>query len=469
MTPRLFVPSRTGLGLLAALALLAAPVAQAQLRMPGQPGPAATLRPAPAPTPAPTPSSAQRQADYIVAVVNTEPITNNEVRTRLARAEQQLAQQGGTQPSRSELIRLVLERMISEKAQLQLARETGVRVDDEAVDQAELGVARQNQIDRAELRRRLAQDGIALAQFREDLRNQIALTRLRERETQGRANVSDVEVEQFIREQAGNSATSTQEVNLAMVLVALPENSSEAPVATLQARAQRVADRARAGEDFAALAREFSEAADRGRNGGELGLRSADRYPPLFVEATQALRAGDIAGPVRSGAGFHILKVIEKRQGNLPSMTVTQTRARHILLRPGAQLSESAAGTRLADYKRRIQAGQADFAALAREQSQDGSAREGGDLGWVGPGQFVPEFEDVMNSLRPGQLSDPVVSRFGVHLIQVLERRDVRLSESELRELARSQLREKKMEEAFTAWAQDVRARAYVEIREQPQ
>jgi peptidyl-prolyl cis-trans isomerase SurA len=224
--------------------------------------------------------------------------------------------------------------------------------------------------------------------------------------------------------------------------------------------------RARAGEDFGTLAREFSDAPDRDKTGGQLGLRSADRYPPLFIQATQPLRAGDIAGPVRSDAGFHVLKVVDKRQASLPGMTVTQSQARHILLRPSAQLSESVAKERLTDFRRRILAGQADFGTLARENSQDGSAREGGDLGWASPGQFVPEFEDVMNRLAPGQISEPLVSRFGVHLIQLVARRETTLSPREQREIVRNLVREKKLDEAFKTWAQEVRGRAYVEFRD---
>ena len=200
-----------------------------------------------------------------------------------------------------------------------------------------------------------------------------------------------------------------------------------------------------------------------------VGLRTADRYPPLFVEATKTLREGGISEVVRSGAGFHVIKVVEKRQGGLPGIHVTQSHARHILLRPNAQLSETAARERLADFKKRIEAGQADFAALAREFSQDASGRNGGDLGWSNPGMFVPEFEATVDSLAPGKIADPIVSRFGVHLIQLLERRQSSLSQREQREIARNLVREKKLDEAYAQWAQDVRGRAYVEYREPPQ
>ena len=198
-----------------------------------------------------------------------------------------------------------------------------------------------------------------------------------------------------------------------------------------------------------------------------MGLRSAERYPPLFVEATLSLRAGDVAGPVRSGAGFHILKVIEKRQsGGVLDAVVAQTHARHILLRTTPQLSEAAAIEKLAGFRKRIVAGQADFATLARENSQDPSAREGGDLGWVSAGAFVPEFEKVMDALAPNEISEPLVSRFGVHLLQVLERRDAPVTPRDRREMVRGLLREKKQNEAYALWTQEVRGRAYVELRD---
>ena len=419
-----------------------------------------------APAAAP-PSSVQRQADYIVAIVNSEPVTNNEVRARLVRLEQQLAQQGTPMPPREELARQVLERVISEKAQLQLARETGIRADEGTVDQAEASVARQNQLDVPELRRKLVADGLSLAQFREELRNQIVLSRLREREVETRVKVSDTEVDQFIREQQGQPDAAPQEINLAMILVQVPETATDVQVGALRARAERLLARVKAGEDFAQIARESSDAPDRA-SGGVLGLRPIDRYPQLFLDATLNLPAGALSGVVRSPAGFHILKVLEKKQAGLPGAVVTQSRARHILLRTGPQLSETAARDRLAAIKRRIEGGEADFAAVARDVSQDGSAREGGDLGWANPGQFVPEFEDALNQLNPGQISPPVVSRFGVHLIQLVERRDNLLGQREQREIARNLLREKKIEEAYVDWARDVRGRAYVELREAP-
>lgn len=445
----------------AAQALALAAPASAQGLRPSQQG---ALRP-----PARVADNVPRSADYIVAIVNSEPITNNEVRMRMARFAQQLAQQGQALPPQGEFARQVLERLIVEKAQIQLARENGIKVEDASIDLAEQNVARQNGIDVAELRRRLSAEGVALAQFREDLRDQLLLTRLRERELESKVRVTDLEVDQFLAQmQSGNDPASV-EINLAHILVALPENATEAQVSTARARAQRVLERVRAGEDFARLAREFSDAPGAATNGGVVGLRSGDRLPPLFFQAVAALPEGGVSEIVRSGAGFHVLKVVEKRKPGLPGATVVQSHARHILLRPGPQLSERAAVARLAEYKKRVESGMADFAQLARENSADASAPNGGDLGWASPGLFVPEFEEVMNSLAPGKISDPVVSRFGVHLIQLVERRQATLSPREQREVARNMLREKKLDEYYVQWAQEVRGRAYVEFREPPQ
>jgi peptidyl-prolyl cis-trans isomerase SurA len=410
-----------------------------------------------------------RAADFIVAVVNSEPITNNEVQSLKLRLSKQLPP-GSPAPDTKVLTQQALDQLINEKAQLQQARDNGIRIDDAEVDQTELTIARQNQVSKEELYKRVAAEGLSVSAFREQLRSQLMISRLREREVDNRARVSDTDVEQFIQsQQAGKAAaTSSFDLNLAMILVAVPENASDKELADLQAKALQISKRAKAGENFASLAATFSQAADKGANGGEMGLRSADRYPSLFVEGTQKLSKGDVSEPLRSGAGFHILKVLDKKQSELSNVSITQTRARHILLRLSNELSEVAARNRLLTYKQRVQAG-SDFAELARQFSQDGSAQTGGDLGWASPGQFVPEFEEVMARLRPGQISDPLVSRFGVHLIQVLERRDVPLTLREQREMVRTQLREKKTEELYATWVDELRGRAYVELRDPPQ
>lgn len=406
-----------------------------------------------------------RQADFVVALVNSEPITNSELQTEVKRALQQLSQQRRPLPDKNELTRQVLERLIGDRIQLQLANQSGIRIDDAAVDLAEQNIARQNQLGVAELRRQLLADGVSASQFRAQLREQLTLTRLRERELDPRVRVTELDIDQYLREAQSNSDPATRQISLAQILVAVPDGASDAQVATLQARAEALLSRVRAGEDFNNLARAASDAPDRS-NGGQLGLRTADRYPTLFVDATRALAVGEVSALVRSGAGFHLLKVMERQDANLPPTAVTQTRSRHILLRPSAQLSEAAARDRLLAYRAQIQAGQADFAALARQHSQDGSAAQGGDLGWTSPGMFVPEFEQLMNRLAPGQVGEPLVSRFGVHLIEVLERRRVETSQREQREAVRGLLREKKLDEAYLLWAQDQRSRAYVELRE---
>lgn len=459
------------LGLVCLASFVTQGAAAQGLRPSGGAGAGLSRGPAAAPSytlPAPGTGSALRSADFIVAVVNSEPVTNNEVRARAVRVEQQMAQQGSPLPPRDLLAREVLERLIVEKIQLQLAREGGIRVDDYAVGQAEESVAKQNRVSVDEMHRRLAADGISKERFREELRNQLLLLRLRERDVQSRVRVSDLDVDQYLREQQAGADASKLEINLGHILVVVPENATPQQVEERRVRAQQAADKVRAGEDFAAVAREFSDAAEAKTSGGLLGLRPADRYPELFVSATAQLPLGGIAGPVRSPAGFHVLKLVDKTSAGVPAVAI-QSHARHILLRTGPQLTESAAAARLADYRRRVLAGQADFAELAREHSQDGSAKQGGDLGWSNPGRYVPEFEQAMNALKPGDVSEPLVSRFGVHLIQLLERRETKLTQREQRDMARDTVREKKVEEAFANWMQELRGRAYVEYREAPQ
>jgi peptidyl-prolyl cis-trans isomerase SurA len=409
--------------------------------------------------------AAIRSADFIVAVVNSEPITNKEVQTLASRLERE-AQAQGRLVSAPEAKQLALEQLINDKAQLQQARDAGIVVDEDALDQAEAGVASNNQLTREALRQRLQQDGVALGSFREQLRNQLLLTRVREREVEARIRISDIEVEQFLQEQLkAQAASAPVELNLAMILIAVPENSTEEQIKPLEARARDVALRARAGENFADLAKNFSQTADRGVSGGVMGLRPLDRYPELFVRAVAALPVGGVSEVLRSGAGFHVLKVLERQQAPATLM-VTQTRARHILLRLSPQLTQAQALSQLSALRQEIVSGKTDFADAAKRLSQDGSAPQGGDLGWASPGMFVPEFEQTMNRLRPGQVAEPLVSRFGVHLIEVTDRRDAPMSDAEQRALARNVLREKKLDEAYVAWVEDLRGRAYVELRE---
>ena len=404
-----------------------------------------------------------RAADFIVAVVNSEPVTNSEVGTMRKRMLAELAARGAPIPPVAELNQQALEWLINEKAQLQLAQELGIRVDDEQVEQAEASIAARNQLSREAFAQGLAREGTSLTEYRQQLKNQLTLTRLREREVD-RQRISEQDIDAFLQARQADMRNVQTTLNMAMILVAVPENASETEVRNAQAKAQDIARRARQGEDFASLAKTFSDALDKGANGGVMGLRSSDRYPELFVEATRAMAPQQVSDPVRSGAGFHVLKLLERQQSE--QMMVVQTRARHILLRTSAQRTREQALAQLQQVRRDIVGGQVAFARAAQSLSEDGSAAQGGELGWVGPGQFVPEFEQVMNGLQPGQLSEPLVSRFGVHLIEVLERRQVAVPERQQREMARNALREQRIEEALERWAEDVRGRAYVELRE---
>jgi peptidyl-prolyl cis-trans isomerase SurA len=407
-----------------------------------------------------------RIGDYIVAVVNSELVTANEVEQRSARARDDTRRGGGRLPSGDTLRKQVVDSLIDERVLVTYARDSGIKVDEAELDRAVSSVAAANRISQPELRKRLAAEGIEFARFRSSLKDQILVERVREREVHARIRTTDAEIDKMVEQQRG-AAEAAAELNLAQILVTVPEGASEATVAERRARIDAALARVQGGADFASVAREVSEDGNRA-NGGVIGMRPANRLPDLFVEATKGLKTGELtAQPVKSGAGFHIIKVLERRAGE--AHRVTQTRARHILLRTSAQASAQDAARRLEDLKRQIEAGQRRFEDVAREVSEDGSAGGGGDLGWASPGGFVPEFEDAMNRLAPNAVSAPVASRFGVHLIQVVERRQVELSDKEIREQARAALREQKFESAYQEWAKELRARAYIEMREPPQ
>jgi peptidyl-prolyl cis-trans isomerase SurA len=405
--------------------------------------------------------------DYIAAVVNSEPVTDSEVRARMARVLQQIKQQGNATPPATEIRKQVLERLISEKAQLQEAKENGIKIEDGAITQAEENVARQNRMTLAEFRERLRQEGLSTSQLRADLRDQLMMTRLREREVEPRVKITDWDIDNFLKEQQRQASVGPLELNLGQILVVVPESANAEEVTRLEAKAKQLVEKVKAGGDLEALAQQANTASDKVL-GGVMGLRSSERYPELFVTSVRPLSVGGVAGPVRSGAGFHILKLIEKQDPNGLPETVTQSHARHILLRTSAKLSEADAINQLNDFRRRLNAQQTNFADLAKEFSQDGSAPAGGDLGWANPGQVVPEFEEAMNALAPNDISRPTVTRFGVHLIQLIERREAPLSERDRREIARYALKEKKTAELYTTYLQDLRDRAYVELRDAP-
>jgi peptidyl-prolyl cis-trans isomerase SurA len=413
-------------------------------------------------TPASTPAGSR---DFIVAIVDAMPITNHDVNSRAPQLRDQLKQQGRPPLTGESLLLAALDRLIIEKALLQYAKETGIVIEDDAIAQAEQRIAAQGQMTVEALHKKVKHDGSSVERLRQNLRDQLTLQRLTERNVPSRIKVSDIEIDQAIQTKQSATIGTNPDIELGHILIATPEKANETEIAALQTKAQTALANIQRGDDFARVAKEFSDAPDRDK-GGLMGLRSANRYPTLFVEATKNLNIGDVT-LTRSGAGFHILKLVTKRASSV--LTVTQTHPRHILLRPGGQLSQNSARAELADFKRQIESGKADFAKLAREHSQDASGPDGGDLGWISPGMFVPEFEEVMNKLAPGQIADPVISRFGVHLIQVLERREAPISERELRDMARNSLRDKKFDETYQLWAQEIRGRAYVEYRDTPQ
>ncbi len=407
-----------------------------------------------------------RTGDYILAVVNQELVTAAELQGRLERVRADAARQRATLPPEDQLKRELLDALIDERVQLTHARESGMRIDDAELDRAVNNVAVQNQITMAQLRERLRKEGIDYARFRNNVRDQLLTERVREREVQARIRVTDADIDALLAERRA-AAGASAEYNIAQILVTVPEGASVEETARRRERAEAAKKRVAAGEAFEAVARELSEDANRAA-GGAIGLRAADRLPDVFVEAVKNLKVGEVASELlRTGAGFHLLKLVDKREGD--AFRITQTRARHILLRVSPQLSVEAAQRRLAGFKQQIESGKASFESLARDNSEDGSAPQGGDLGWTSPGTFVPEFEEAMNKLPLGGLSEPVVSRFGVHLIQVAERRQVTLDVKQQREQARNVLRERKFDEAYEEWLRELRARAYVEMREAPQ
>ena len=403
-------------------------------------------------------------ADYVVALVNSDPITDGELRSQMQILDKQPVEQGRNRFKPTELRTIALDRLINERVQLQLAEQMGIKVDDAAIDQAEKTIAMQNQLSVDSLRQNLEKDGIQWSGFRRQLGEQVALGRLREREIDARVKVSETDIDRALAEQqAANASIANQTIIAAQILIALPEAATPAQVAAAQARAQAVKVRLEGGASFEELVAQMSDGER--KNSGELGLRRAERYPDLFLAALQDLPVGGVSKPVRSGAGLHILKLLERR---IPAAVsaITQTHARHILLAVGDSVSAPQAIEQLQNLRQSIAKGETTFEAAARARSQDGSASQGGDLGWANPGMFVAEFEQVMDSLPEGEISAPLVSRFGVHLIQVLERRRVEPTQDQIREQMRKQLRAQKLEERFVTWLTELRARAFIEIRE---
>jgi len=399
--------------------------------------------------------------DRIVAVVNKEVITQYELSERIARVQREFLRRGGGRVDAPQIERQVLERLVFEKVQLQFARETGMRVDDLELDRTVNRVAENNKLSLTEFRQKLESDSIPFDQFREDLRNEILLNRLRDREVTSKLTVSDGEIENLILEQGERNGAGT-EYNVAHILVRVPEQATPAQVDARRLRAEEVVKRLSEGVDFAQVAATYSDAPD-ALQGGAIGWRSQERLPELFVQNLGKLQPGGVSGAFRSPAGFHVIKLLEVRGAGAPLM-VEQAHVRHILVRTNDLVSEDEAKRKLLGLRDRIVNG-INFAELARLNSDDGSASRGGDLGWIYPGDTVPEFERAVSELKVGDVSQPVKTPFGWHLIQVLERRTADMSTDRKRVEARKALLERKGDEAYQEWLRQLRDRAYVELR----
>jgi peptidyl-prolyl cis-trans isomerase SurA len=410
-------------------------------------------------------AAAQRAVpvDRIIAIVNKEVITASELADAVTSAERELRRRGTTPPERSVLERQMLERLILDKAQVQLARDSGIRVDELQLDRAVQRIAEGNKMTLAEFRTALERDGVPFDAFRQDVRDQITLTRLREREVDDRIQVSDSEIDLFLESMKAAPGERT-EYNIAHILVRVPEQASPEQVEAARRRIEQAFAQARSGGDFAQLAATYSNAPE-ALQGGALGWRAHDRLPELFAKVLDGMKPGDVSTPLRSPAGFHLLKLVDRRTAGVSEAPIPQTRLRHILIRTSDAVSENEARRRLSDLRRRIIAKEADFGEMARVHSDDASSARGGELDWVYPGDTVPDFERAFQELQVGEISEPVRTPFGVHLIQVLERRSADMSLERRRLQARQALRERKGDEAYNEWLRQLRDTIYVELR----
>jgi len=401
--------------------------------------------------------------DRIVAVVNKDVVTYSELNEAVGMAERQLRRQGTPAPERPVLERQMLERLILEKAQLQLARDTGIRIDDLQLDRAVERIAQSNNMTLSDFRKALEADGVSFDAWRNDVRQQMTMGRLREREVENRVQVTDSEVDLFL-EQLKNRPAEGTEYNIAHVLVRVPEGASPERIRAARERAEQALTEARGGAPFARVAASYSDAPD-ALQGGALGWRAAERLPEIFADALMKMKPGEVSEPLRSPAGFHIVQLVDVRGSVGGDKPVVQTRVRHILVRTNEAVSEADARRKLLDLRERIVTGGQDFGELARIHSDDGTGARGGELDWVYPGDTVPEFERAMGELKIGEVSQPVRTPFGYHLIQVLERRSSDVSPERKRLQARQALRERKSDEAFQEWLRQLRDSTYVELR----
>jgi peptidyl-prolyl cis-trans isomerase SurA len=406
-----------------------------------------------------------RAGDYIVAVVNSDSVTQIELDQRMAKLRADPVPQGQSRPSEAELRKTAMDQLVEERALATYARDNSAKIEDAEVDHAVDNVAAANRMSTAQLRDRLQAEGIDYGRFRENLRDQIAVERTREREVSARIKITDSEITDYMEQERAKRAAAP-EIDLAQILITVPENASAEVRAEKEARAQQALARVKNGEPFEQVGREMSDDANR-LKGGDMGMRPINRYPDLFVNAVANLQVGAVTPAlVKSGAGYHILKVVSRSQDS--GLMVTQTHARHILIRPSAQMTPEAVGRRLSELRDQIVSGKRSFEDVAKQYSEDGTAQQGGDLGWTSPGTFVPEFEQQVDHLDVNAISQPFATRFGVHIVQVLDRRQVAVDPKELREQARNALKEQKFEAAYNDWVADVRSKAFIEMREPP-
>lgn len=398
--------------------------------------------------------------DKVRAIVNKEVITQLELDMQMQLATRQLVRSGTPLPDREALERQLLERLITRRVLQQYAKETGVRIDDTQLDRAVERMARDNKMSTEAFRSGMKDEGIDFSRFREDLRNEIAVQRLREREVDSRLVISDAEIDNYLKSQKAN--TANDEYNLLHILVTVPEAATPEQIAPRKTRAEEALAKLKQGADFKQISSTYSDAPN-ALEGGALGWRPSGRLPTIFAQAAATMKPGELSQLLRSPNGFHILKLVEKRNTAI-QQTIQQTKARHILIRMNEIVSEAEAKRRLEEIRERISKG-ADFAELARSNSEDATAARGGDLGWLSAGDTVPEFEKPMDQLKPGELSEPIQTPFGWHLIQVLERRTSDITADRQRQMARNALRARKSDEAFAEWVRLQRDQAFVEYR----
>ncbi|MCG5499938.1 peptidylprolyl isomerase [Ectothiorhodospira lacustris] len=402
-----------------------------------------------------------RLMDRIIAVVEEDVIMQSELQQRMDEIGQQLAARDGQAPPRDALVRPVLDRLILERLQLQEARRIGIRIDDITLNNAMENIARENRMTLTEFRDRLVADGMDFPAFREQIRNELAISQLRRRQVDSRIQVSEQEIDDLIASESG-AIDRDVEYRLLHLLISLPEGATPDRIQAAREQARKIREEAATGADFTALA--LRESAGRhALDGGDLGWRSAAQVPTLFARHVVLMREGEVSEVIRSPSGFHIIKLAERRGGTRTQ--VRQTQVRHILITPTEVLSNDEAFERLSSLRSRIEDG-ADFAELARAHSDDrGSALRGGELGWTDPGDLVPQFEDVMNRLPPGRISEPFRSPFGWHILEVLERRDHDSSRELMRAQAREIIRDRKRDDELELWLRRLRDESFVELR----